>query len=80
MVRCDDEFDELRYGLVVQVLLVRNKYINEEGQQQKGLTRISITKMIVENWDKGTPRVSTVVLAGQSQISSGITVLICQLC
>ena len=37
---------------------------------------MSITKMIVENWDRGTPRDSTVVFAGQSHISRGMTVLI----
>lgn len=36
---------------------------------------MSITKIMVENWDSGTPSVSTVVFAGQSQISSGMTVL-----
>jgi len=39
-------------------------------------TLMSITKMIVENWDNGTPSDSTVVFAGQSHSSIGMTVLI----
>jgi hypothetical protein len=37
---------------------------------------MSITKIIVENWDSGAPKVSTVIFPGQSHISRGITVLV----
>ena len=43
---------------------------------QAAHTLMSITKMIVENWDNGTPSDSTVVFAGQSHSSIGMTVLI----
>lgn len=47
-----------------------------EAQDKQGArTRISMTNIIVINCDKGVPRVSTVMLPGQSQISSGMTVL-----
>lgn len=39
------------------------------------LTWMSMTKITVENWARGTSRVSSVTSPGQSHISSGMTVL-----
>lgn len=52
----------------------------EEGdgaaEDSNSRTWISMTKMMREKWDRGTPRESRVTFPGQSQISSGMTVLV----
>ena len=44
------------------------------------LTRISMTKTMLANSERGAPRVSTVMFPGQSHISSGMSVLLEDVC
>ncbi len=68
----DNELDQFRDGLIIQVLPKTLGMTLRDGIRH---TLISITNIMVENSDNGTPRVSAVMFPGQSHISRGMTVL-----
>lgn len=71
----DNEFNETRDGLVVEVLTLSEMRDIKYKKRDSRRTRMSITNTSVENTDRETPRVSTVMLPGQSHISKGMIVL-----
>lgn len=77
LARGNNEVDELDHWLLVKILCQ-----DETGTYGSAclLTRISMTNTILAKSESGASRVSTVIFPGQSHISSGMRVLVEDVC